>query len=169
MNRKLTQSTEGRHDFLPRSSDGPSPTVKIDSKEAERIRKFADSFDPMKATRWTVWQALAWIFHRDVDKVRECTEIWKQIGPRFAVKGAALGPFRAIWDEVSDPPGLRRIDFNDEVKGWHELQRALESGRVKSSGRDVATGSKREVSQLEWEDLRFANQLGARPDSVWTA
>ena len=54
---------------------------------------------------------------------------------------------------------MRRIDINDEVKGWHELQRALELGRVKSSGRDVATGSKREVSQLEWEDLRFANPL----------
>jgi hypothetical protein len=124
---------------------------------AERIRDLADSFDPMKAIRWTPWQALVWVIHRDVNKVRECTEIWKHIGPRFAVKGATLGPFRAIWEEVSAPPGLRRVDFNDEVKGWHELQRALESGRVKSSGTDVATGSKREISQLEWEDLRFAN------------
>jgi hypothetical protein len=115
----------------------------------DQARKAANTFDPMRAIRWTPWQALAWIVHHDVDKVRECT--------RFAVTGAAIGPFRAIWEEVSDPLGLRRIDVNEEVEGWHELQRALESGKVKSSGRDVATGSKREISQLEWEDLRFAH------------
>lgn len=83
----------------------------------DQVRTAADTFDPMAAVRWTPWQALAWIVHRDVDKVRECTEIWKQKGPRSAVNGAALGPFRAVWEEVSDPPGLRRIDINDEVRG----------------------------------------------------
>jgi len=123
----------------------------------DEVRKAADTFDPMKAIRWTVWQALAWIVHRHADRVRECTEMWRDIGPRFAVVGAALGPFRPIWEEVSGSIGLVRIDVNDVIEGWHELQRALGSGRVESSGREGATGTTCEISRLAWDDLRFHN------------
>jgi hypothetical protein len=112
----------------------------------EGIRARADTFDPMKDVNWTPWQALAWIVHRDPDKVRECSEIWRLIGPSFPVEGAPLGPFRNIWSEIG-------CDF-EVSKGWAEFWRVLESGSVTASGED-ANGLRRKISGLEWIDLQF--------------
>jgi hypothetical protein len=136
---------------------------------AAEVRGRADSFDPMKAARWTMWQALAWVVHHDVDKVLECSEIWKQKGPSSPVEGAELGPFRRIWEEMHNNPGPNESWAEAEMRpnpvrdGWHKLQLALESGRVTSSGIDVATGKKREISELEWDDLRFADPVIIKP------
>jgi hypothetical protein len=136
---------------------------------AAEVRGRADSFDPMKAARWTPWQALAWIVHLNVDRVRECSEIWKQKGPSSPVEGAELGPFRRIWEEMHNNPGPKESWAEAEMRpnpvrdGWHKLQLALESGRVTSSGIDVATGKKREISELEWDDLRFADPVIIKP------
>jgi hypothetical protein len=110
------------------------------------IRKRGDSFNPMKAERWTVWQALAWAVYRDVDLVRECSWIWLEKGPPCPVEGASLGPFRKIWEDMHT---------NDAVaEGWAKLWRALESGRVTSSGIDEAN-IRREIASLEWLDLEY--------------
>lgn len=113
----------------------------------ERVRKVANSFDPMKAEHWTLWQALAWALHGDADKVRECTDFWEQKGPTAPVEGAALRPFRRIWEEIDG--------FNKPVTDcWHKLWIALESGKVRSSG--VANGQRVELADLEWPSLRPA-------------
>jgi hypothetical protein len=120
------------------------------------IRKRADSFNPMKAERWTPWQALAWAVHRDEDRVLECSWIWLEKGPPCPVEGASLGPFRKIWEDMHT---------NDAVaEGWAKLWRALESGRVTSSGVDVATGRRREISSLEWLDLEVTEPCTIEPE-----
>lgn len=123
---------------------------------AVEVRERANSFDPMKAVHWTPWQALAWAVHRDVDRVRECSWIWLEKGPPCPVEGAELGPFRKIWDDMHT---------NDAVaEGWAKLWRALESGRVTSSGVDVATGRRREISSLEWLDLEVTEPCTIEPE-----
>jgi hypothetical protein len=120
---------------------------------AEKIRELADSFDPMADPYWTIGQWLAWIVHLHADPVRECSESWKQKGPSFAVEGAALGPFRQIWREIS-------VETQD---AWSASLRALKSGAVTASGIDASTGRRREISGLEFLDLEFASIDNAEP------
>jgi hypothetical protein len=130
----------------------------------EEVRQHADRLAPLKANFWTPWQALAWAVHRDEDRVRECSEIWRQMIPPCPVEGAPLGPFRRIWEEMHT---------DDEVReGWGKLLRALESGRVASSGVDAAN-VRREITALAWVDLEFhvtpaVDDMGFRhPEADW--
>jgi hypothetical protein len=122
----------------------------------EEVRQHANRLALMKAERWTPWQALAWAVHRDEDRVIECSWIWLEKGPPCPVEGAELGPFRKIWEDMHT---------NDAVaEGWAKLWRALESGRVTSSGVDVATGRRREISSLEWLDLEVTEPCTIEPE-----
>jgi hypothetical protein len=124
-----------------------SATVQISPEDADRIRKRADSFDPMKAGHWTPWQAIAWIVDRGaVDKIRECSETWRLIGPSFPKEGAALRPFRRIWR-----------DSSVETADAHaELLHAFKAGTLTATGIERTTGIRREISSLEWLDLHFS-------------
>jgi hypothetical protein len=128
----------------------------------DQVRKAADSFDPMKAFYWTPWQTLSWVVHRDKDRVRECSDVWRERGPSSPVEGAPIGPFRRIWEEMHNKPGAKESWAEAEMRpnpvrdGWAKLWRALESGRVKLSGRDLATGRQREISALDCPDLIFS-------------
>jgi hypothetical protein len=122
----------------------------------EEVRQHANRLAPLKANRWTIWQALAWAVHRDQDRVIECSWIWLEKGPPCPVEGAELGPFRKIWEDMHT---------NDAVaEGWAKLWRALESGRATSSGVDVATGRRREISSLEWLDLEVTESCTIEPE-----
>jgi hypothetical protein len=130
----------------------------------EEVRQHANRLAPLKAIRWTPWQALAWAVHRDEDRVIECSEKWRQMVPPCPVEGAPLGPFRRIWEEMHT---------DDEVREeWGKLWRALESGRVGSSGVDAAN-VRREITALAWVDLEFhmtstVDKQGLRhPEADW--
>jgi hypothetical protein len=130
----------------------------------EEVRQHANRLAPLKAVFWTPWQALAWAVHRDEDRVIECSEKWRQMVPPCPVEGAPLGPFRRIWEEMHT---------DDEVReGWGKLSRALESGRVASSGVDAAN-VRREITALAWVDLEFhvtpaVDEQGLRhPEADW--
>jgi hypothetical protein len=121
----------------------------------EEVRQHADRLAPLQAVFWTPWQALAWAVHRDEDRVIECSWIWLEKGPPCPVEGAELGPFRKIWKDMHT---------NDAVaEGWAKLWRALESGRVASSGVDAAN-VRREISSLEWLDLEVTEPCTIEPE-----
>jgi hypothetical protein len=126
------------------------------------IRKRADHLAPLQlqAVYWTPWQALAWAVHRDEDRVLECSWIWLEKGPPCPVEGAPLRPFRPVWEEMHNNPGPKESWAEAEMRpnpvgeGWAKLWRALESGRVASSGFDAAN-VRREIPALAWVDLEF--------------
>jgi hypothetical protein len=117
------------------------------------IRDLADTLDVMQYVYWTPWQAVAWIAYHDADRVRECTDDWRDIGPHFHEEGAPLRPFRAIWNE----------DCNYEVtKARGDLWRALEAETLTAYGVDGA-GVARQISGLELLDLEFVGIDRAEP------
>jgi hypothetical protein len=140
MNRKTTWR-------VSRDGEWGPATAQDNAKEAERIRNLAETLDVMNDVYWTHWQALAWIIHHDVDRVRECSEAWRDIGPLFHTEGAPLGPFRKIWREIG-------VNY-DVSKAWVELRRARESGKVRTAGIDAADGKPREIDPLEWLGIEF--------------
>jgi hypothetical protein len=122
-------------------------TAQDAAADAERIRKLAQTYDPMEDGFWTPWQAFAWIRHLDKDKVRECSKSWLTLRPGWG--------FEEFWGDVS-------TDY-EAIRAWNKgLMRALQSGRLPSSGTDVATGNRCDIDALKWLDLRL-NQICCEP------
>ena len=108
--------------------------------DADKLEKLAQTYNPMEDGCWTPWQAFAWIRHLDKDKVRECSKPWLMLRPGWG--------FEDFWGDVS-------CNY-EAIRVWNKgFMRALQSGRVPSSGIDAATGNRCDIDALKWLDLQL--------------
>jgi hypothetical protein len=118
--------------------------MRMADPDTDRLEKLAQTYDPMEDGFWTPWQAFAWIRHLDTDKVRECSESWLTLRPGWGFEEI----WRAFWRDTSH-------DY-EAIRAWNKgFMRALQSGRLPSSGIDVPTGNRCDIDALKWLDLRL--------------
>ena len=132
------------------------------------------------STRWAslaglLFQAVAWIAYRDVERVRDVTQafrdhwrIWRDPGPFILFEGATISgcdmgqkdlpKFRG-WDLALVPPAsfaeLFREENKKSVQAAKELQARLISGAIVASGFKDWSGSRVVIPALEWHEMCF--------------
>jgi hypothetical protein len=116
------------------------------------VMDLAGSFDPMEDDFWSPWQAFAWIRHRDVKKVRDCSEYWRMICPAEDRKDI----WRDFWSDTSRDYEANRA-WNNKFRG------ALVSGKVRATGE--SNGTRRYIDALQWLDLRLY-QIRCEPSGL---
>ncbi|MFY9657072.1 MAG: hypothetical protein WAK01_10860 [Methylocystis sp.] len=138
-------------------------------------RPEASIFDPLGQLAWTPLQAVAWIAYRDVERVRDVSQafrdhwrIWRDPGPFILFEGAIISgcdmglkdpPIFRGWDLALVPPAsfaeLFREENKKSVQAAKELQARLISGAIVASGFKDWSGSRVVIPALEWHEMCF--------------
>ena len=121
------------------------------------VGDLVEPFDPTKNGYWTPWQAFAWIYHRDVKKVRDYSESWQMISPAEERKDI----WRDFWGVVSHDYEANRA-WNEKFMG------SLVSGEVLATSELNGTRLKidapwipeRSATRLREADLNVFSKLG---------
>jgi hypothetical protein len=127
-------------------------------------------FDPMSEISWTPLMAVAWIAFRDVHIVRrsadeyrfKCTHLVSIGKGRYRI--VPLG--NATLLSLQTRAARRRLE-PDAINGAHRgLVRALEQGKLESSGIVAALSGRTQIPRLQWLDLRLFGKRDEQDSAV---